>query len=90
MIQWAPYFFVRLTVYLIAGILLAIYFPAGEIRPLVYGLGVLTLAYLGLLVLLTTAGKGLRLQTLSGLLAAALTIGFGYTLTHVRTASRHA
>lgn len=86
MIQWAPYTFVRLTFYLITGILLGIYVP-GFVHPaLPLVLVSLAAVYLALFLLVRTVWRGIRLKTIFGLLAGSLVILSGLLLTRQRTA----
>jgi competence protein ComEC len=89
MIKWAPYVFVRFTLYLILGILLAIVLPLPPPLWRVVAFGLLLLVYVVLLTLRKTWWKGLRLHLWFGLPALGITVLFGMLLTYQQTQSHH-
>lgn len=86
MIKWAPYVFVRLTAYLTAGILAAIYFPVSlvAIHSLQLAFYILAGSYLALYILISILGKGKRFGALTGLLGATIIFLAGYVITSQR------
>lgn len=83
MIKWAPYTFVRLTAFLIAGILLALYTPVAHYPELItYTFASLLLLYLLLYIFISTLGKGLRFRTVFGLLTLSIISSFGILRTY--------
>ncbi|MDO1451167.1 ComEC/Rec2 family competence protein [Rhodocytophaga aerolata] len=89
MIKWAPYVFVRLTAYLIAGILAAVSFPVsvtaiGYLVPVFYFLAA---GYVAFYLLIRIVWKGKRFSTLTGLLGLIIIFLAGYVITHQRNQS---
>ncbi|QHT66441.1 ComEC family competence protein [Rhodocytophaga rosea] len=84
MIKWTPYVFVRLTIYLITGVLLGIYLPvaAQTYHLLFFAFGGCLLLYWLVYLLIRTLWKGRLLRPVFGLLALVLTVLFGYLRTY--------
>jgi competence protein ComEC len=92
MIKWAPYVFVRLTIYLLAGILAAMYLPftMAGILPLLITFSVLSATYVMLSLLAKHVWKGKRFSPLFGLLGFSIIFLTGYIITCQRTQAKRA
>jgi competence protein ComEC len=89
MIKWAPYVFVRLTAYLIAGILAAIYFPVSvtSISYLLPAFYFLAGSYIVFSLLIPVVWKGNRFGTVTGILGLIIVFLAGFVITHQRNQS---
>jgi competence protein ComEC len=89
MIKWAPYVFVRLTAYLVAGILTAICFPVSFAAIHLWLIAFYTLAgtYLVFYLLIRMLWKGRRFGTLSGIMGFVMIFLSGFIFTNQRNQS---